>query len=159
MEYKVLVVTGTPIWFALVPATDHVTCAWYASSLYYIFLFNVFSRTKESSVCTSFCSEGREMWRWRRHSGDSRGGRCFWPLFLHSCHPYRWPRREREDSEMLPTSLQKLIFPLNTNTEFPVWSAVATPGSLDARLGAFRVKPYLFQQSFVEANSDKNIYN
>lgn len=59
---------------------------------------------------------------------------------------------------MLPTPLQKLIFfPLDTNKGFPIQSAVATPGSLDARFGAIRVKPYAngpcigqFRQKYIQ---------
>lgn len=59
---------------------------------------------------------------------------------------------------MLPTPLQKLIFfPLDTNKGFPIRSAVATPGSLDARFGAIRVKPYAnspcigqFRQKYIQ---------
>ena len=151
------------IQFALVPAADHVTCAWLICQLplshFVLFcfacLFDVLSRTRESSVCISFCSEGWERWWWWWWWWWWREGVRSLP---HVWHLYRCLVEKGGLCEMVPTSWQKLISPLNANKEFPIRSAVATPGSLDARFRAFRLKPY-FEQSLVEANSDKNIYN
>lgn len=149
------------IQFALVPAADHVTCAWLIRQLplshFVLFcfacLFDVLSRTRESSVCVSFCSEGWERWWWwwvvKRRPALSP------PRLTSLQMPRREGRALWNGTDILT---KKLISPLNANKEFPIRSAVATPGSLDARFRALRLKPY-FEQSLVEANSDKNIYN
>ena len=100
------------IQFALVPAADHVTCAWLIRQLplshfvlfCFAWLFDVLSRTRESSVCISFCSEGWERWWWWWWWRE--GVRSL----PHVWHLYRCLVEKGGLCEMVPTSWQKNWF-------------------------------------------------
>lgn len=58
---------------------------------------------------------------------------------------------------MFPTSLQKLIFPLNANKGLPLRTAAAAPGAWARGPGVQREAP--LRGSFVRANSAKNAHD
>lgn len=68
---------------------------------------------------------------------------------LSTLTPYRWPLREREDAGKC---LQKRTSPLHRNNGFPIGSAGAAPGGLDAR------EAWL-QHFSVRADSVKNTHS
>lgn len=116
--------------------------SWYASSFYYIFCLMFSQGLKKARFAFLSALKGGSGGSVDRHSGDSRGGRCSLALSPLHLTSYRWPLRDREDSVKRYWHLYKNRFFHSTRIkEFPIWSAGAIPGSLDARFGAFQAKP------------------